>query len=187
MHTIHGRRHKSNIQAASGASLVVVGCVATKVDTVDAVPACDLYASHLWRLRRGFAERSSKRWFIMSAQYGVIAHNKTIQYYDKRLKESAYRDDAYVTTIMVQLLEIAGELDVSTLKIEAHVGKAYFLPLERAAELLAPVITVELDWPVRGLQIGELKRWYKRGDGGKGHEPPPPPEEEVPSTSVGGT
>jgi hypothetical protein len=49
---------------------VLVGCV--KMKRPEITPAKDLYTSALFKKEREYAERSGKRWFILSAQRGLV-------------------------------------------------------------------------------------------------------------------
>jgi Family of unknown function (DUF6884) len=60
-----------NAPASGGADLVLVGCVKTKADRPQA--ARDLYRSPLFERRRRYAEQYAARWYILSAEHGLVA------------------------------------------------------------------------------------------------------------------
>lgn len=54
----------------ASARVVVVGCVATKLDRP--APAKDLYVSPLFARRRRYAEAIGDLWVIFSAKHGIV-------------------------------------------------------------------------------------------------------------------
>ena len=66
-----------------GSSVYLVSCVSQKRD--QACEARDLYVSDLFRKARRFAEASGCPWFILSAEYGLVAPGQVIAPYERTL------------------------------------------------------------------------------------------------------
>lgn len=83
-----GARQESTVTAAD---LLLVGCVKRKLDRP--APARDLYTSALFRKERDYAERSRLRWYMLSAEHGLVAPETVLAPYDLRLTRTpqAYR------------------------------------------------------------------------------------------------
>lgn len=73
----------------SSADIVLIGCVKSKLTT--AAPAKDLYTSALFARRRGYAEASTKPWFIVSGRLGLVAPDEIIAPYELYLPAMSQR------------------------------------------------------------------------------------------------
>ncbi len=101
----------------------LVGCVKRKLG--HAAPAAELYTSSLFIGRKSYVEGSCERWFVLSAEYGLVAPDEWIEPYDKTLKEMpASAREAWGRGILGRLQERLGSLDGLTFEI--HAGKDYF-------------------------------------------------------------
>jgi hypothetical protein len=60
--------------------VVLVQCVSTKRDGEH--EARDLYDSRLWRAQREYAEATGDRWYIMSAEHGLVEPTERLENYD---------------------------------------------------------------------------------------------------------
>jgi hypothetical protein len=120
-----------------------------------AAPAKDLYDSRLFRRRRSYAERRGRRWFILSALYGLVDPDAIIEPYDLALKEVSARErSSWGERVVGQLEERVGSL--KGLVFEVHAGAEYV----RAIEVLLSRKGALTSLPLVGLRIGEQLHWY---------------------------
>jgi hypothetical protein len=135
----------------------LVSCVKSKRDRP--APAADLYTSPLFRGARCFVERSCDRWFVLSAEHGLLAPDRLTDPYERTLS-TATRDErrAWSQRVLGQLENALGDA-ISGSAVEIHAGVAYeaFGLSEGLANRGA---TVEL--PLAGLRQGERLRFYKQ-------------------------
>src|SRR5687767_6111885 len=61
--------------------VALVSCVKSKLDRT--APAKDLYTSPLFRALRNYAERHSDRWYILSAEHGLLDPERVIEPYER--------------------------------------------------------------------------------------------------------
>lgn len=73
-----------------GATVVLLGCVKTKLDR--RAPAKDLYCSRLWVWRRAYAEANGRPWLILSAMHGLVEPEAQLDPYDLALAELSARE-----------------------------------------------------------------------------------------------
>jgi len=140
-------------QPVRSSDVVLVGCVKSKLS--HAAPAKDLYISPLFRKERAYAESAGARWFILSAEHGLVAPDEILQPYELRLSTTpaSYRQEWGVNVVQ-QLQDVAGPLRGKT--IEAHAGSAYIDPI-RAGVMQAGAHLIE---PLAGLTLGQRLAWY---------------------------
>jgi hypothetical protein len=140
--------------AASGQpDLLLVSCVKTKRSTPAA--AKDLYTSPLFVKERAYAEDIGVPWFILSAQWGLVAPDDWLSPYELRLDDvpSAYRA-AWGSWVAARLAKEAGDLTGKT--IEIHAGQVYLEPLSPSLRRLGARLTT----PLAGLTHGQRLAWY---------------------------
>lgn len=135
-------------------NVLLVGCVKTKRSYPCA--ARDLYFSALFRKQRRYAESSGLPWFILSAEYGLVAPNEWLSPYERFLP-STPRDYqlAWGIWVAARLELLAGPLAQRT--IEIHASNRYIQTLrphleDRGAEIVDPL---------RGLKLGPRLAWYQ--------------------------
>lgn len=132
---------------------ILVGCVSQK--NTDPAPAKDLYRSELFRRRRLWAEASHRPWWIVSAEYGLVAPDEVIAPYDTRIAALPAADRAKLGRGVADRLE--SEIGPLQGKVfELHAGDEYFLAV--APELRRRGAAVGR--PLEGLRIGEQLGWY---------------------------
>lgn len=150
---LHQQYAELGQELVGSADVVLVGCVKNKLS--HAAPAKDLYVSPLFRKQRAYAEAAGERWFILSAEHGLVAPEEILQPYELRLSSTParYRQEWGVKVVQ-QLHDVAGTLCGKT--IEAHAGSAYIDPI-RAGVTEAGAHLVE---PLAGLTLGERLAWY---------------------------
>lgn len=115
--------------------VVLVGCVKSKLERP--APARDLYTSALFRKERAYAEATGTRWFVLSAEYGLVEPERVIDPYELHLSSTTrdYRAD-WGKRVVDELTTHLGDLrvdDASTLDgIETEVLAALDPPLNLA-------------------------------------------------------
>jgi len=132
----------------------LVGCVKSKQST--ARPAKDLYTSALFRGRRAWVEKSCERWFVLSAEHGLLGPDEIIAPYDVSLKAAhPSQRRTWAKKVLADLEQTLGPLAPHTFEI--HAGSAYrdHGLIEGLREKGA---TVEI--PAVGLRQGEQLRFY---------------------------
>jgi hypothetical protein len=142
----------------NGPTVYLVSCVSRKRE--QACDARDLYISDLFCKARRFAEASGCPWFILSAEYGLVAPGQVIAPYERTLNTMPAADRrAWGELVAAQLAEVVPEL-----------SRVVFLAGERYREFLARHLTnrgVEVSVPMEGLRIGEQLSWLRQ------HSPQP--------------
>lgn len=139
--------------AGAGADLLLVSCVKEK--RAEPAAAKDLYTSALFRKARTYAEASGRRWFVLSAEYGLVMPTEWLSPYDRMLGETPpkYRE-AWGSWVVARLELLTGPLTNKI--IEAHAGDLYLAPVrQRLAAAGATLLE-----PLRGLRFGERLAWY---------------------------
>ena len=147
-----------------GASLLLVGCVRTKIDSDDRVPVRDLYTSVLWGLRRRYAEARARvdgvAWGVVSAGLGVVAPHRRARRYEATA--NGLTGAGRMAWLAQARQAISRRLwpvrPPSPKVIEVLAGAAYVTLLREALAGL-PVCVVN---PVRGYGIGRRQGWMKR-------------------------
>ena len=147
------------VRSSDRPDIVLVGCVKSKRG--HAAPAKDLYVSDLFRRERRYAETTAERWYILSAQLGLVAPDEVIEPYELHLAatSTAYRREWGIAVVR-QLLAAAGALEGQV--VEVHAGAAYADAI-RPHLLEAGACVVE---PLAGLTLGQRLAWYGAPDGG---------------------
>jgi len=135
------------------ADVVLVGCVKTK--RPEATPAKDLYTSALFKKERAYAERNGKRWFILSAQHGLVGPEEMLEPYDLQLSRTTtqYRRD-WGARVVEQLRSAVGPL--AGVAIEIHAGAAYADAIHEGLCAAGAIVVA----PLRGLTMGRRLQWY---------------------------
>ena len=132
------------------ADLCLVSCVSVKRAVPS--PARDLYASPWFRKARACVEAMGCPWYILSAKYGLLDPNTTIDPYNQTLKTiPVSRRRAWASGVIEQLgPRLAGVNSVAFLA-----GSAYREFLER--ELRGRGLTIYV--PMEGMGIGRQLSW----------------------------
>jgi hypothetical protein len=142
-------------------SVILLGCVKTKATR--ALPAKDLYVSPLFRGRRAHAEASGKPWFIVSAEYGLVAPDEIIEPYDTLIGQRPLAERHALARQVADRLEAAlGGLRGKGL--ELHAGEEY-------AQAIGPTLVqrgAQIVRPLRGMDQGSQLRWYRTRYGSLG-------------------
>ncbi|MEX2375578.1 MAG: DUF6884 domain-containing protein [Dehalococcoidia bacterium] len=138
--------------------VALVSCVKSK--RASAAPASDLYTSQLFRSLRGYAEATADRWYILSAEHGLLGPDVVISPYERTLNTMRKADRlGWAARVQRQLLEV--------LPLQAEV---IFLAGERYRCDLIPFLrelgfTTEV--PLEGLSFGrQLQRLKELAENG---------------------
>jgi len=138
------------------ATIALVSCVKAKRPAPS--PARDLYTSHLFRALRGYAEAIADRWFILSAEHGLVDPDRVLVPYDRTLNKMPKRErDAWAGVRHQIAEEVPDHAEIIILA-----GTRYREGLEEPLRVLGFTVTV----PLKGLPIGkQLQRLKHLAEG----------------------
>jgi hypothetical protein len=132
---------------------LLLGCVKSK-DTVPR-PAKDLYVSELFRRRRLYAEARGLPWWIVSAEYGLVAPDEVIDPYDTLIgRRPLHERQAIARQVADRLERELGSL--RGVRLEFHAGEEYYLAINPELRRRGAVVVR----PLEGLGFGEHLAWY---------------------------
>ncbi|HXF71491.1 MAG TPA: hypothetical protein VNO79_02645 [Actinomycetota bacterium] len=134
----------------------LVGCVKSK--RARPAPARDLYTSPLFRGARRFVEWSCDRWFVLSAEHGLVAPERVLAPYERTLTTASQEERRrWVERVLEQLERELGP-DLSPHAFEVHAGSAYLdHGLARGIEERGG----RVERPLQGLGLGARLAFYK--------------------------
>ncbi|MEX2119395.1 MAG: DUF6884 domain-containing protein [Pirellulales bacterium] len=139
-----------------GHTVYLVSCVGQKLG--ESSLAKDLYVSDWFKKARSYVEATGYPWFILSAEYGLVAPDQRIAPYEKTLNAmTAGERRQWASKVITQLDEAMPGL--------TH---AVFLAGQRYREFLASHLEsrkVAVAVPMEGLRIGEQLSWLSRRRG----------------------
>jgi cytoplasmic iron level regulating protein YaaA (DUF328/UPF0246 family) len=129
--------------------MAVLGCSRTKLP--HPAPARELYQGHLFRLAWAYAEARAERVRILSALHGVVRPDWTVRPYERRLTElpPAARTVWGDEVAWALREELWASARPRVLVLAPH---GYWRHVTLPAH-------VAVEQPLRGLSIGEQKRW----------------------------
>ena len=131
------------------APIYLVSCIAQKADTRR--HAAELYVSDWFRKARAFVETTRCRWFILSAEHGLLPPDRPVDPYDATLAAMGARGRRqWGARVAAQLDAALGKGYGGDLVFLA--GKHYRTPLLEYAGDRACI-------PMEGLGIGQQKAW----------------------------
>ena len=142
---------------SNAAAVYLISCVKTK--RKQACPARELYVSDWFLKARRYAETSGCHWFILSAEYGLVAPDRVIAPYERTLKTMP------IAERRAWAERVSKELAVAVPKL-SHV---VFLAGEPYREFLARHLNdrgVVVSVPMKGLVRGKQLSWLGQ------HSPP---------------
>jgi hypothetical protein len=140
--------------------IALVGCVKQKLD--HAAPAGELYTSPLFHRQREWAVARCDRWLILSAKYGLLKPETTIDPYEMTLKAaSTAQRRAWSKHVLEQLRQEVGSFDGH--HFEIYSGRDYF-GYGLIDGLLQGGATVAVPW--QGLGLGQRLALRKYSPGG---------------------
>jgi hypothetical protein len=136
-------------------TLIVVSCGKAKIwdraPEIGAVPARDAYASALFKLCRGYAERKRCEWVILSAKYGFLDPAQLITNYNVAFGKS--REAISTDELRRQWVERFTHVR----RVVSLASKAYDARL-----ISATGEDVTLETPLKGLGLFQRMAWLKR-------------------------
>jgi hypothetical protein len=134
-------------------TVYLVSCVSRK--GTGRQPAKELYVSDWFRKARKYVEHQGERWYILSAEHGLIFPDTVITPYDNTLnRASVYERRAWARRVLKGLKEVLAPGDC-----------AVFIAGARYREFLVPELLrmgVEVEIPMEGMRIGEQLSWLKK-------------------------
>jgi hypothetical protein len=136
-----------------GGRVFLVSCVSQKRQ--EPCTARDLYISNIFCKARQYAEDSGCPWFILSAQYGLVAPSEVIAPYERTLNTMGIADRRAWSDRVAQQLDAA----VPNMK------RVVFLAGERYRQFLTQYLTkrgIEVFVPMEGLRIGQQLSWLSK-------------------------
>lgn len=132
------------------ANICLVSCVKSKTKKEN--KARNIYTSALFEKARNIAESEFDKWYILSAKYGLISPNKTIQPYEQTLNQMGQKERlAWTKDVYKKLKRIVKPDD----KITFFAGLNYRENLKRELETLG----CEVEFPMEGMSIGNQLKW----------------------------
>lgn len=149
----------SNPIPKSKTRIALVSCVRSKRDFKSA--ARDLYISPLFRGLRRYAEANADRWYILSAEYGLVSPEERIEPYERTLKTMKMPErKAWADRVNDKLKEV--------LPCDAEVirdTEIIFLAGDRYRRDLVPFLEergFSISIPLAGLSIGKQLQALKQ-------------------------
>jgi hypothetical protein len=129
----------------------LVGCSRRKLP--HAAPARELYTSPLFRLASCYCARTCDRWFVLSAQHGLVEP-----------------DDVTLRALGRAGRQAWARRVVGQLRRRGLLGRGHRLLLHAGADYADALAALTgAECPLRGLGIGQRLAWYRRR---LGPEPP---------------
>lgn len=136
----------------NGETIALVSCVKQKVS--GPCPAKDLYISPLFRYMRAYAVQQADRWFILSAEYGLVDPERQLVRYEQTLSGvSAAARRAWAHRVYEQMKD--ADLLRRGISFLWLAGKTYKQDLSRKLE------GFQQHDPLAGLGIGKRLAWLK--------------------------
>lgn len=135
----------------NGSVLYLVSCVKQK----QSLPceARDLYVSQWFSKARRYVEQQNGRWFILSAQHGLVEPSRVLAPYQLTLNAMPRPErERWASSVWQSLTDI----------VEQH-PTVVILAGRRYAELLVPRLAergVSVELPLHGLGIGSQLHWF---------------------------
>ncbi|HYT80042.1 MAG TPA: hypothetical protein VEQ37_12460 [Actinomycetota bacterium] len=136
----------------------LVGCVKSKLP--HPAPAADLYTSPPFRGARRAVEWSCDRWFILSAEHGLVDPGQVLDPYERTLATAPTAERRrWAQGVLAQIDEHLG--DVGGIDFEVHAGTAY---LEYGLKAGLAARGAHVVDPLQGLPLGRRLAYYKALD-----------------------
>lgn len=124
---------------------IIIACGSKKLS--HPAKAKDIYVGSLFRGARRAAEATGLPWFIMSAKYGIIPPDQTIEPYDMTYGKTTGKK-AWEISEQIQRLGMSRPIWA-------------LVPARYAQVLSAAVGSQEIRTPLRGLSMGNQTRMFK--------------------------
>lgn len=131
----------------------LVSCAKSKLSRK--ARAAELYVSPLFQKARGYAERHSNRWFILSAKHGLVRPETTISPYNLTLKTMPREDrKLWASNVLDSLRRTLKPTDLITI-----------LAGQRYREFLVPALLRDgyaVEQPLEGKSLGRQLQWLNQ-------------------------
>ena len=140
-------------------TLYLVSCVKGK--QANAAAAKDLYTSDWFRKTRAYIEPTGMPWFILSAEYGLLHPDQWTAPYEKTLnKMRSWERKQWAEKVRHQMEQGLPKAE----QIVVFAGEKYREHLMNYLRSRTSSVTI----PLKGLRLGEQKRWFNEqaGHGG---------------------
>ncbi len=141
--------------------LLILACSQRKNPARGKLPAIDRYDGPVFRVLRKYSREDAANLptvLILSAKHGLIAADREIPDYDRRLSsESAERLRPQVLKTASQVLSAC-----QWHRIAICAGKAYRVALAGIAELVPQGVRVDFLEGGQGPRLAELRRWLRQ-------------------------
>jgi hypothetical protein len=137
--------------------IAFVSCVKTKSTTPELAER--LYISPWFRMAREWARRNAERWFILSAEHGLLSPDTLVAPYETTLNRMAIEDRKRWSS------HVAWQMDELNVKGDL----AVVLAGERYREFLMNQLVIRFEnvkVPMKGLMMGQQLGWMKNVLGG---------------------
>lgn len=134
----------------------LVSCVSRKRE--HPVEARDLYRSDWFVKARAYVEQAGTKWFILSAEHGLVSPESVISPYERTLNTmDITARQVWASNVLKQLTPNLRAVD----RVVILAGARYREFLVDA--IRKKVLVVEI--PLEGMRIGEQLRWFNRNTG----------------------
>ena len=131
-------------------SICLVSCVKSKAKGPRKVK--DMYTSALFEKAKAVAEKEFDEWYVLSAKYGLIPPEKTIEPYEQTLTSMSLNErKAWSKKVYKKLRRIVNSGD--TVTFFAGINYRKYL-IEKLAE-----IECQIKFPMQGMSIGHQLKW----------------------------
>lgn len=134
-------------------TIALISCVKSKHHSPCA--ARDLYTSTLFREMRRYAERHADDWYVLSAEHGLLHHQKVVAPYEKTLNKMRKPERAVWAARVIEQM---------TAELPAHAA-IVMLAGERYREGLMPWLEARgnrIQVPMVGLPMGMQIQWLQQ-------------------------
>ena len=153
-----GRERPDNTGSETAMKTVyLLACVKTK--KARPMPAKDLYASNWFKKARAYAEQNGSRWYILSAEHGLVHPETVIAPYNKTLVNMPKSERrVWSDRVFHDIEDVVGPSDC-----------VVFLAGVKYREFLFDMVRAlcaEVQVPMEGLSNGKQLRWLKERTGG---------------------
>jgi hypothetical protein len=144
--------------------LLILSCSKQKKDDLHLLPAIERYDGPTFRVLRRFMQRSSKaaqpRVYILSSEFGLIAHSKLIPNYNNRITiQRAQELQTSATAKLNRVLRAKRHQNLPKDGMFVCLGKGYFQVIDAALSAVQRNEVVKVANGSLGKRLAELHDW----------------------------
>lgn len=144
--------HSRDTESTAVPRVVLVSCVKKKGTAPS--PARDLYVSQFFRGMRAYAQTHADKWYILSAEHGLVRPDQVIAPYDRSLRTMSMPErSAWAVRVQAELLRV--------LPARAEVVLLAGARYRQAIESFLTHRGYSVSIPMKGLGIGSQLKWLK--------------------------